>query len=83
MNTANASTATELLDCQGLANKLGKSRFYVTAMKRAGYEFELIAPNLTTIDHAKQWLKDHPDFRAFDYQKEGWRRVPKLSSPSK
>jgi hypothetical protein len=54
-----------LLNVTQLADKMGKSPAYVTAMKAAGYVFEY--GNQTTFRHALRWRKKHPGFRSTAY----------------
>ena len=60
-----------------LAKALGKQATYVTAMKRAGYEFT--HGSMTTLESAHLWLATFPQFRANHYLKPGAdERLPKL-----
>lgn len=56
----------KLLNTTQLARAMGRSRSYVVAMKRSGYEFS--HGMLTTVQHANAWLKKHPTFRSSDYR---------------
>jgi len=60
-------TATqEPVNASKLAQKLGRSRWYVTAMKKCGYQFRYAT--LTTLSHALEWLEQHPEFRSQEYK---------------
>ncbi len=50
-----------LLNVQALAKALGRSEFYVYAMKKAGYGMQY--GTRTTLDHALAWLEANPGFR--------------------
>jgi len=49
-----------------LAQKLGRSRWYVSAMKKCGYKFRYAT--LTTVAHALDWLEQHSEFRSQEYK---------------
>lgn len=51
----------ELLNMGELAAELRRSRFYVQAMKRSG--FQCSHGSRTTVKAALAWLAAHPDFR--------------------
>lgn len=70
----------KLLNAKQLAKMLGIDSGAVTAMKRAGYEFEISSIRKTTFDHAVAWLKAHPEFVVNDYRAAGWRALPKLGA---
>ncbi len=55
----------KLLNCKQLAEELGRSRTYISMMKRAG--FKPSHGNRTTIDHALLWLQQNPDFRTTQF----------------
>lgn len=55
----------KLLNTNELAHALGRCRGYVAAMKKAGYQFS--HGMLTTVDHAYDWLNEHPHFRSTRY----------------
>lgn len=57
--------AGELLNCSRLAEALGRSPGYVSAMKAAGYQMEFA--NRTRLSHALSWLRKNPDFRTTGY----------------
>lgn len=59
------------LNAGQLARQMNKSRFYVAAMKAAGYVFTH-GPE-TLLSHALEWRKTHPDFRTTFYRTEGAR----------
>lgn len=64
---------TALLNGTQLAAKLGgRDRRFVTAMKHAGFRFDL--GGYTTLTRAMQWLENNPGFRPPP------RRKPKLIS---
>ena len=69
---------TKHLNAKQLAAELGRSRSYITAMKRAGYVFEF--GTTTTYSHACIWLKKNGNqFRASHYLAKGAdTRLPKL-----
>jgi hypothetical protein len=54
--------APRLLNVQELAEELGRSAFYVSAMKKAGYIMQY--GTKTTRDHALAWLEANPGFRS-------------------
>ena len=58
--------ASHHLNCTELATKLGRSRAFICAMKESGYKMEFSGTR-STLGHAEQWLKDHPDFRTTGY----------------
>ena len=58
-------TTILLLNIKQLADHLGRSRGYVTAMKRAGYRMHY--GTKTTLDHALKWLEENPEFRTTDH----------------
>ncbi len=63
------SRPPRLLNVQSLAKALGRSQFYVCAMKKAGYVMQY--GTQTTLDHALAWLEANPDFRTTRaYRKE-------------
>ena len=49
-----------------LAQKIGRSPYYIAAMKSAGYEFTHGTRTLVT--DALRWLADHRDFRTTGYK---------------
>lgn len=53
------------VNCTELAAGLRKSRQYVSAMKEAGYLMEF--GTMTTLGHARAWLREHPDFSITAY----------------
>ena len=56
------SRAPRLLNVQELAEELGRSAFYVCAMKKAGYVMQY--GTKTTRDHALAWLEANTGFRS-------------------
>jgi len=56
----------DLLGTTALARAMGKSAYYVCAMKAAGYVFEYGTE--TTLAHALSWRRAHPDFRSSSYR---------------
>ena len=54
-------TTLLLLNVKELAWQMGRSRGYVTAMKRAGYRMQY--GTKTTLDHALKWLEENQGFR--------------------
>jgi hypothetical protein len=56
------SRSPRLLNIEGLAKALGRSQFYVSAMKKAGYVMQY--GTRTTRDHALAWLEANPGFRS-------------------
>lgn len=67
-----------LLNGNGLADAMGRGRNYVTAMRRAGYQFQY--PGRTTLRHALAWLENRPHFVADHYLRTGWERLPKCQA---
>jgi len=57
----------QLLNGRDLAKAIGRSPFYVCAMKKAGYV--MLYGSKTTQVHALEWLAAHPDFRTTEYAK--------------
>lgn len=55
-----------LLNCEKLAEAIGRSVNYITAMRRAGYVFQY--PGRTTLKHALKWLSENPYFVASHWQ---------------
>ena len=55
----------ESLNCSELADALKRSRQYVSAMKEEGYAMEF--GTMTTLRHARAWLREHPDFSITAY----------------
>lgn len=51
-----------------LAAALSRSRYYVSAMKRAGF---LMPGGTATVIEARDWLRDNPQFSS----KEAWRKT--------
>lgn len=64
---------TALLNCKQLAEQLGRSPAYVTAMQLAGYR--LPYAGRTTRKHALAWLMAHPDFRPTQYREARTREL--------
>lgn len=58
-------SGSDHINCSELAQALRRSRQYVSAMKAAGYQMEFAT--MTTLAHAEQWLREHPDFRVSTY----------------
>jgi len=54
--------APRLLNARELAEELGRSAFYVSAMKKAGYVMQY--GTKTTHDHALAWLEANTGFRS-------------------
>ena len=65
-----------LLNKSKLAESLGRSRGYITAMIAAGYEMEY--GSFTTVGHALRWLKANRSFRSTGY----WSRKVLSGTPS-
>lgn len=57
---------TELLNKSQLAERLGRSKGYVSAMCRAGFATPC---GRTTLKSALQWMAENPDFRVADAYK--------------
>lgn len=55
----------ELLNGKQLAERMKVSRTFVCAMKNAGYQFS--HGSYTTLRHALNWLRKHPEFRTTRY----------------
>ena len=55
-----------LLNCNQLAEALGRHATYVYMMKRAGYVFS--HGNRTLFRHALEWLADNPEFRTTQFR---------------
>jgi predicted DNA-binding transcriptional regulator AlpA len=55
----------DLLDIKQLAQAMGRSRGYIYAMMASG--FRMSHGSVSTQSSARQWLKDHPDFRSSGY----------------
>ena len=53
------------LNAKRLAQALNRSVPYITAMKKAGYVFKY--GTVTTLQHARGWLKAHPEFKCTQY----------------
>lgn len=71
-----------LLNGKELAEALGRSPCYVTAMIRAGYVFQYPGLRKTTLSHALAALANE-DFTAWDHLRKGWRRRPAcLAAPA-
>ena len=51
----------KLYNALELAAELGRSEFYIYAMKKSGYA--MLYGTQTTRRHALDWLAAHPDFR--------------------
>lgn len=66
-----------LLNGKELARALGRSPCYVTAMRRAGYEFKHRALGRTTLSHALEALDSAPEFVAWYYLTKGWESMPR------
>lgn len=72
-----------LLDGKRLAEELGRTPEYVTAMRRAGYRFEYEALGKTTRRHALAAIKAAEGvFTAGHYRAKGWQRLPKVLAPA-
>lgn len=71
------SRANDLLNGKQLAERLGRGVTYVTAMRRAGYQFMYQAVGKTTLKHALDALQKAPDFVAWHYLSKGWESMPK------
>lgn len=56
-----AATDPSLLDAGALADAIGRSVWYVYAMKRSGYAMQY--GTRTTREHALAWLEAHKGFR--------------------
>ena len=54
------------LNTAQLAKALGRSPWFVTAMKAAGFRFRFCMT--TFLSDALDWLEAHPDFRSQDYK---------------
>ena len=54
------------VDNKTLAQRIGRSPYYVAAMKSAGYEFT--HGTRTMVRDALGWLKKHRDFRSTGYR---------------
>lgn len=54
------------MNASKLALALGRSRWYISAMKAGGYQFRY--GTLTTVAHALAWLEQHPEFRSQEYK---------------
>jgi hypothetical protein len=61
----------KLLNCQELAEAMGKKPGYVSAMRAAGYQFQF--GNQTTLRHALRWRGKNLRFRSTSYYR-GHRR---------
>ncbi len=69
----------ELLYADDLAEEMGRGRVYIYAMKRAGFEMH---GGTATLAEAKQWLREHPNFKSTDYcKKKNSRGQPKKRNP--
>jgi hypothetical protein len=68
----------DLLNGEALAERLGRHRTFVTAMKRAGYRFKHPALGRTTAEHAIEALDRCPEFIAGHYLLKGWKRLPRI-----
>lgn len=55
-----APTASPYLRAGKLAKRLNVSRTYLWGMRRDGFT---MPGGLATIEEARQWLRDHPNFR--------------------
>lgn len=60
-NEKNSEPPPLYLRTVSLAKKLGMSRTYLWAMRRAGFE---MPGGRATVEEARAWLRSHPDFRA-------------------
>jgi hypothetical protein len=54
------ATIPKLYNGKELANAMGVSPYYVSAMKRAGYRFKY--SHQTTLEHAMEWREQNPEF---------------------
>lgn len=61
-----------------LAFILGRSPWYVTAMRAGGYVFKF--GTLTTVAHTLAWMKKHPEFRSQSYKNRGGRSRPRQAA---
>jgi hypothetical protein len=52
----------KLVGVQGLADGLGRSRYFVYYMTRCGFRFT--HGRQTTVEHGENWLRENPEFRA-------------------
>jgi hypothetical protein len=50
---------SELLTKVELANRLKRSEWYITSMKRAGFE---MPGGTATLEEAREWLRSNPGF---------------------
>lgn len=66
---ARPTASPDLLNCKQLAERLGRSAAYVSAMRAAGYAFQYGKAG-TTYRHALSWLAAHPDFSSTAYATE-------------
>jgi hypothetical protein len=66
----------KILNKSQLAESLGRSRGYVTAMVTGGYEMEF--GTTTTLPHALAWLRANRDFRSTGF----WSRRGLSGTPS-
>lgn len=64
-----------LLNCNQLAEELGRHATYVYAMKRAGYKFS--HGNRTMAIHALDWLQANPEFRTTRYHISNGQKRPR------
>ena len=76
------------LNASQLAKALGKSRWYVSAMKLCGYRFKY--GMTTTKSHALAWLEANPGFRSQEYKllcrlrsrgRKGSQKCPSITAP--
>lgn len=58
-----------LLNGRQLAEEMGQSRGFVSAMRNEGYVFEF--GTKTTLAHALRWRRQHKDFRTTAYYRRG------------
>jgi len=68
---------TELLNKSQLAERLGRSKGYVSAMCKAGFATPC---GRTTLKAAMQWMAENPDFRVADAYAPSIK--PRKKSPS-
>jgi len=62
---------TDILNAKALGESIGKPAAYVTAMKRAGYEFQY--GRITTRKHALEWLAKNKGFTPSHYLAPCWK----------
>lgn len=67
----------KLLNCTELAEELGYSTSYVSAMKSVGYK--MLYGTKTTLAHALKWKEENHMFRSSDYFSRHRRKLPNPS----